>query len=201
MFNGDSSLDYYVYAYLRKSDHTPYYIGKGIDDRAWNKGHSVSLPTNKHLIVILEENLTELGALALERRYIHWYGRKDNKTGILRNLTDGGEGHSGAKHRPNTIIRMKAVRTGISWDAMYGTKRAAEMKKQRAVSVLGLFAEDKNPRYDHTLYQWFHRDYGIIQSTRYQLIKNYPELNRCRIGDLAKNKIQQYKGWQMNITK
>ena len=85
---------YYVYAYLRASDNTPYYIGKGKGDRAFNKEHSVSVPKDKSKIIFLEKNLTEVGALALERRYISWYGRKDLNEGILHNRTDGGEGNT-----------------------------------------------------------------------------------------------------------
>jgi hypothetical protein len=86
---------YYVYFYLR-SDFTPYYIGKGKEKRAWEKHHKgILTPKNKSKIILIEQNLTELQAFILERYYIRWFGRKDNKTGILRNRTDGGEGVSG----------------------------------------------------------------------------------------------------------
>ena len=86
---------FYVYCYLRPNG-TPYYFGKGQKRRAWDKKYH-PLPKNSSLIIIIESNLSEIGALALERRMIEWWGRKNNKTGILVNMTEGGEGFCGYK--------------------------------------------------------------------------------------------------------
>jgi hypothetical protein len=103
---------YYVYAYLRE-DGTPYYIGKGKGKRY--KGlHAVPIPPNLERIVFLEKNLTEVGALAIERRMIEWYGRVSKKTGILLNISKGGEAGAVGPKKPR--LKRQYCRSGWNWD-------------------------------------------------------------------------------------
>ena len=87
---------YYTYAYLRE-DKTPYYIGKGKGKRIYNnRGRPCSTPKDKSRIIFLKQNLTEKEAFKHEIYMIAVFGRKDLGTGILRNLTNGGDGASGS---------------------------------------------------------------------------------------------------------
>jgi hypothetical protein len=84
-------MNYYTYAYLRK-DRTPYYIGKGKGKRIYSKSKRCKPPKDKLRIIFLKQNLTEDEAFKHEKYMIAVLGRKDLGTGILHNLTDGGDG-------------------------------------------------------------------------------------------------------------
>src|ERR1035437_4231095 len=81
---------FYTYLWLRE-DGTPYYIGKGYGQRGLtSRGHRVKCPPDERIIV--QDFECEEDALFAEKFLIALYGRADNGTGCLRNLTDGGEG-------------------------------------------------------------------------------------------------------------
>jgi hypothetical protein len=125
-------MRYYVYSYVRKSDGTPYYIGKGTGHRAYNKHSNVSIPKDKSKIIFLESNLTELGALAIERRMIRWWGRKDLGTGILLNKTDGGEGTSGIILSVETKEKLSRAKLGKAKSKIH-KQRMSEAKLGKTI--------------------------------------------------------------------
>jgi len=102
---------YYTYAYLRE-DRTPYYIGKGSGKRIYSKQRGINAPKDKSRIIFLKKNLTEAEAFKHEVYMIAIYGRKDLGTGILRNLTNGGEGASGHVKSEEAKKKISEANTG-----------------------------------------------------------------------------------------
>lgn len=98
---------YYVYLYLRE-DKTPYYVGKGKGNRVYSKNRRLQPPPKDRILIL--DNLTEEEAFRKEINLIKRYGRKDNGTGILANLTDGGEGSSGYTWTEEQIHDKKKAR-------------------------------------------------------------------------------------------
>jgi hypothetical protein len=87
--------NFVVYAYCRK-DGTFYYIGKGRPRRPYGKRREgIKPPRDRDRILILHSGLSEQTAFVFEEKLILFYGRKDLGTGLLRNMTNGGEGVSG----------------------------------------------------------------------------------------------------------
>ena len=113
-------MEYYTYAYLRE-DRTPYYIGKGKAGRITNFLHRIAIPKETERIIYLKKNLTDEEARKHEIYMIAILGRKDLGTGILRNMTDGGEGCAGRRLSDETKKKLS--------DAHKGRKKSTEHRK------------------------------------------------------------------------
>lgn len=153
---------FYVYALLdpRKPgpfrygrwvfNYEPFYIGKGHGDRAYhhkvdhrenynlfktniiNKLHKSGL---EHLTVVKKWGLTDKQSMDLEVKLISLIGRRNLKDGPLTNLTNGGEGCSGAIHSALTLKRRsKSVKA--SWDTMSDLDKKSRRDKQVATKSL-----------------------------------------------------------------
>jgi hypothetical protein len=156
---------FYVYAYLRSKDSqhgkklTPYYIGKGCRDRATAKCRTIPKPSDPSFIVYVQEGLAEDEAFSLEKYCIALYGRLDKGTGILRNLSDGGDGPAGAilteerkrkisewgrgrKHTQEALRKMSESQLGPK-NHMWGKEVSAETRQKISDANKGLKRSDE----------------------------------------------------------
>ena len=91
---------------------SPYYIGKGKGDRAFDQAdHRLKVPKDPKNIQIIPCR-DEESAFETEKFLIKYYGRKDLGTGCLRNLTAGGEGMASVDYSPEVRAKMSKAKLG-----------------------------------------------------------------------------------------
>jgi len=117
---------FYTYLWLRENG-TPYYAGKGSDDRAYRWHARVHMPPVKERILV-QEHASEEEAFVAEKFLIDFYGRKDLGTGCLANMTDGGEGFSGARHTEDSKKRIGKASLGNKYSL--GVKISEETRRK-----------------------------------------------------------------------
>jgi hypothetical protein len=130
----------YVYRHIRLDKNEPFYIGIGSDSdykRAnykyrknpiWNR----IISKTEYRIEILLDDLTWEEACEKEKEFISLYGRIDNKTGILSNLTDGGEGVKGLKFRLESRIKLSKSKLGYKHTEDW-KRKMSEMRKGKPI--------------------------------------------------------------------
>lgn len=129
--------DWYVYQHIRKDTAEIFYIGIGhvknfrraFDHRGrndiWNK---ITRKTEWNY-EILAEGISKDDACKLERQLILKYGRKDLNTGILSNMTDGGESNDNRIVTNKTRKLLSESRVGAS-NPFYGKYHSDEYKSK-----------------------------------------------------------------------
>jgi len=208
--------DTVVYQWIRK-DGSPYYIGIGTPRRPYINRRSCGYPPPEERIVILHENLEWEEACKIEKELIAFYGRKDIGTGILRNLTGGGDGVLGYKHTDEEKKRRSKANKGKN-NPSYGRKHSEETKRKMSERLSGKnnpnygrkFSEETKKKmskaksgknnYRYTPRDWYHDIYGeFLQKSSCDLIKMFPEqkLNRGHLSGVALGKRSHHKGWKI----
>jgi hypothetical protein len=129
-------MEFYAYLYLRE-DGTPYYVGKGRGRRAFSAKHRIPIPRERERILI-QEFPSEKDAFAAEIFLISYYGRKDLGTGVLRNLSDGGEGSFGLKHTDESREKIRL--------SHIGKKQSEETRAKMSAARIGMKFTESHKR-------------------------------------------------------
>jgi hypothetical protein len=200
---------YYTYAYLRE-DGTPYYIGKGKGYRAYQGNRkSTNPPKDKSKIILLKQNITEAEAFRHEIYMISIFGRRDNNSGILRNLTNGGEGTSGANnsgerngfykksHTEETKSKISKTKIGTKFPEELKplvSKRSKEMWKSGVFST-----PEHRQKLSQSLckkqYQLIDKEGKIYYTDNILTFSKKHNLDYSSMYKVVKQKLKSYKGW------
>lgn len=134
--------NWYVYRHIRRDKNSPFYIGIGCKRdyfRAYESGAKRNNIWNKITsksqwdVEILFDGITKQEASLKEQEFIDLYGRIDNNTGCLANMTNGGDGIWGCVRSKETRAKLSTSKIGDK-NPMYNKKPSTETLKKMSIS-------------------------------------------------------------------
>lgn len=128
------AYDYYVYLHRKKACGTPFYVGKGKGGRsasAHGRNPFWKKTVNRHgyYVEIVATGLQEWYAFELEKDLISLYGRRQDASGTLVNMTDGGEGCSGHKMTDESKAKISTSIKRVAQTDKWKKDRAEILKR------------------------------------------------------------------------
>lgn len=155
--NDNNEFRFYVYAWQYPDGQT-FYVGKGQGRRARRPTagrnkifkhvvEKINRSGGEPRIVMWHTGLREKDAFCLEVAYIKLFGRRDIGTGVLVNLSDGGEGNGGIPTSEETRAKLSAAVLGRRHTAetiakmsiaQKGRKRSPETCENIRLSKIGI---------------------------------------------------------------
>jgi hypothetical protein len=213
---------FYTYAYLRE-DRTPYYIGKGSGRRYYSrKKTDIKPPKDKSRVILLKQNLTEEEAFRHEIYMIAIFGRKNLKTGILLNRTDGGQGSSNfseealkkiSESSKNRVYSLKTRIKKIKFSK--GRLHTEETKEKiRQANIGKKISEETKRKMKNKILSEEHRNtisnlqrrHFLFTSPNGEIIEEFTTLMKfgkkygldssC-LSKVLRGKLKQHKGWKV----
>ena len=194
-----------IYQHIRLDTLEVFYIGIGKQsNRAYSKQRRNKYWNNivnkvGYKVEIIKEVDSWKDACKLEIELISKYGRKDNNTGSLVNMTNGGDGSKGMSEESRNSIseKMKIINSGSNnpmygktgnLNSFYGKKHTDESKLKNRLAHL-----NKKTRGDS------HRAKKVIDTsnnTIYSCVIEAAEANNIRSGTL----VNMLRGHRVNKT-
>jgi len=190
---------YCIYRHIRLDTNTTFYIGIGDPKRRpytkskrntyWNN----IINKTGYEVQILKSDLTWNDACELEILLISYYGRHNNKTGTLCNMTNGGDGCVGQVFSKEHRAKISKAGKG----KIISLENKENLSNLFSYKIINILTKEvyKNINYIENLTRYslgtmkLKLRNKLVNNTNFIYLKDYEKLSNCELNKHLKNKV------------